>query len=125
MTHHEKVSLACFAQEWGITASVVNRIAREHGWWDGQEVIPGDELQKAIRLTRQMPELIALCHSELSEALEGYRKGDDANVAEELADCVIRIMDMDQQLLLGVAGALKKKVEINEKRPYRHGNKRA
>jgi hypothetical protein len=45
--------------------------------------------------------LIALCHSELSEALEGFRKDlpDDhlphRPMAEvELADCVIRIMDL-------------------------------
>ena len=37
----------------------VGKNAREHGWWDGEE--------------RTFGELIALAHSELSEALEEYR----------------------------------------------------
>ena len=83
-------------------------IAKEHGWWDEE---------------RTFGELIALVHSELSEALEAYRvngidswlerqyphsrdtqplthldvseEGDKpAGVASELADVVIRVADM-------------------------------
>ena len=36
---------------------------------------------------------IALCHAELSEALEALRKGDE-NFGEELADVVIRVADL-------------------------------
>ncbi len=64
-------------------------IAKEHGWWDEE---------------RTFGDLIALVHSELSEALEAYRvcgivdcpheHTEGAGVASELADMVIRVADM-------------------------------
>lgn len=52
-------------------------------------------------IERNFGELIALCHSELSEALEGHRKNlpDDKlphrpMVEVELVDCLIRIFDL-------------------------------
>ncbi len=62
-------------------------------WW--QDPKTGEDIQ------RNFGELIALCHSELSEALEGNRKGlmDDKlphrrMEAVELVDCLIRIFDL-------------------------------
>ena len=59
------------------------------------------DIKTGERLNRNFGELIALCHSELSEALEGHRKDlmDDKlpnrKMAEvELADCLIRIFDL-------------------------------
>ncbi|MDP2904794.1 MAG: MazG nucleotide pyrophosphohydrolase domain-containing protein [Candidatus Omnitrophota bacterium] len=84
-------------------------IAREKGWWQEE---------------RNDGELIALIHSELSEALEAMRnQGRKDDVAEELADCCIRIFDYCGAREIDLEKALLKKMEYNKTRPYRHGKK--
>lgn len=72
---------------------------------------------------RNFGEVIALMHSELSEALEAHRKGlmDDKlphrpGVEVELADCIIRILDTAAALDLDVAGAIIEKNRFNRTR---------
>ena len=77
-------------------------------------------------------EVIALMHSELSEALESNRCGDPASdhipeftgVEEEFADIIIRIMDIAHHFNLRVAKAVIAKMAFNESRPYKHGGKK-
>ena len=78
---------------------------------------------------RNQGEAIALMHSELSEALEAMRKGnrvsehiaDYTEVEEELADLVIRVMDLAGGCGFMVAGAIVEKMRFNEWRSFRHG----
>lgn len=73
-------------------------------------------------------EKIALMHSELSEALEADRKSlpsehipDFSGIEEELADCVIRILDFAGHHELRLAEAITAKLEFNLSRPFKHG----
>ena len=75
------------------------------------------------RIQRNFGEVVALMHSELSEALEADRKGlmDDKlphrpGVEVEFADCIIRILDTAAALGLDVAGALIEKNRFNAQR---------
>ena len=74
-------------------------------------------------IKRNVGELLMLTVSELAEAMEGHRKNlmDDKlpnrlMLEVELADAVIRIMDMADGLGLDLAGAWRDKLEFNMKR---------
>lgn len=121
-------------------AKDVHENAVAHGWWD---------------TARSFPEVAALIHSEVSEALEEWRDGNPAiygccgipgavcefegacdkgektgtckpeGVAVELCDAVIRIFDYLAYLGVDVEAVLTAKLEYNKGHEYRHGGKRA
>lgn len=105
-------SLAEFIQE---AQNFCHGIAWECGWWHDPHT--------GNRLDRNKGELICLMHSELSEAMEGARKGlmDDhlphRKMEEvELADTIIRILDYAGGHGLDVGGALVEKLKFNVSR---------
>ena len=138
-----------------------------------QRAIANNNFEKGWRAPGQAPrnmgELIALVHSEVSEAFEAFRNnepdlwyehnyssngerrvstpehefasepsltrivdglpkpvlGKPQGVASELADVLIRIFDMADELDIPLAEAVIRKHAYNQTRPYRHGGKKA
>jgi NTP pyrophosphatase (non-canonical NTP hydrolase) len=107
----------------------IHNNSQDKGWWTEE---------------RTFGEIIALCHSELSEALEEYRNGhlpteiyysavpgmDGVNysakpegISIELADCIIRILDYCGHAGIDIENAIQIKHNYNKTRPYRHGGK--
>lgn len=93
--------------------------AIDKGFWDEWELsLMDDSLYNNVIATR-----LALIHSEVSEALEALRVGDMENFAEELADVVIRVADLAGGLGIDLEGEIKKKMEKNKARGYKHGKR--
>lgn len=75
------------------------------------------------RIERNVPEMLCLMHSEISEGMEGYRKNlmDDklphrTMLEVEIADLIIRAGDLAGFLGLDIAGAVVEKMRFNAER---------
>lgn len=113
LTQQESDEIVEFVDE--LINEIHNRWAVPKGWWT--DIATGQPKK------RNVGELIALCHSELSEALEGHRKSltdehcpNFTSLEVELADCIIRICDMAGGLRLRLAEALVAKMQYNHDR---------
>lgn len=103
-----------FKESWDNLAKDVHSNAVNKGFWES-EINVGEKL--------------CLIHEEISEALSAIRSGNPQdekvpsfkNFEVELADAIIRIMDLAQGLGLDVGGAVIAKHEYNKGRPYKHG----
>lgn len=93
------------------------------GWWTNLETGETLTSKQGESPKRNIPEMLCLIHSEVSEAMEGFRKNlmDDKlphrpMLEVELADAVIRILDMCGGLGLDLEGAIFEKLSYNSTR---------
>ena len=107
-TVEQTVVQPAMAEGINIATAICHLQAHNAGWWDK---------------SREVGTLIALMHSELSEAMEGARKDmQDEHLPHrkslevELADTVIRILDFAGYHGLDIGGAMVEKLAYNAKR---------
>lgn len=100
----------------------INKLSKEihqenvdAGWWT--------DLSTGLKKDRNVGELLCLIHSEISEAMEGYRKNlqDDKlphrkMFEVEIADALIRIYDLAGAHNLDLDGAIEEKRQYNRSR---------
>lgn len=70
-----------------------------------------------------MSQKLMLIVSELGEALEALRKGDNENFEEEIADVFIRLGDFCGGYEIDIEKVIKWKMGVNEQRPLLHNKK--
>lgn len=87
-------------------SKLCHKIARQKGFWDDK---------------RNIGEMLMLIVTEISEAMEAYRKQDKENFNEEIADTFIRLFDLCGGLKIDILKEIEKKMIKNRKRPYKHG----
>lgn len=104
-------------------ASEIAKINQSKGWWDED---------------RDFLAMLMLVVSEASEAAEEYRNGTliqdtyfnegslkPEGVPSELADIIIRVLDISAYHGIDIGVAVREKIEYNKTRSFRHGGKLA
>lgn len=116
------------AEEKELTINGLVKQAHENavnkGFWDTYNRVIDELWSKDyvedIR-TAYINQFLILTIGEISESVEGLRKGDADNFKEELADVYIRLSDLVGGLEIDIETEIKKKMDKNKTREKMHG----
>lgn len=95
---------------------VTHENAKAKGFWNDFEKVE-DKQQLNLELCQRL----LLIHGEISEAMEALRVGDMDNFQEEIADTVLRLVDLCGGIGIDLDKKLSEKIMFNKNRPYKHG----
>ncbi len=98
--------MTAFETEFRILQKDTYRVAKIHGF------------QESENNSLYVPTKLALIISEASEALEAHREGKNGDLSHELADIVIRTMDLAESLSIDLANEIVNKHNFNKTREY-------
>ena len=123
---------ADFIQAFGKASRGAYQINVANGWWDDRNAIIASGMPSVVPLV--VIGCIGLVQSEASEAIEAARKHpmeawSDAKTKDtlvrELADTIVRCMDLAERFDLPLAEAIVEEIKANAERGFRHGGKAA
>lgn len=98
----------------------MNQLAQQIAEWrESKGFTTPDTIEDTFHLLGKL----ALVHSELSEAVEAVRSGNADNFSEELADTIIRILDLTGTMGIDIEQAIADKMTVNCGREHKHGRK--
>jgi NTP pyrophosphatase (non-canonical NTP hydrolase) len=119
-----------------------HNISKLKGFWDDKDLSKMDIVTRNLHIAQ----CLALIHSEVSEALEILRKKDDIHAplpnlngddfvydfklltkdsfGDELADTVIRVLDLAEACNLDLEGHIVAKMKYNSTREHKNGGKK-
>ena len=107
-----------------LLVDVCHNASRSASWWNDGGTDLRQEINRPTKLAGALvAQKLCLIHSEISEAMEGHRKGlmDDKikhrpMIEVELADAMIRICDLAGALGMDLGGAIEEKLAYNATR---------
>lgn len=113
-----------FAETFEYTQGQAHEVAVAHGFWPTELAFERNEYLYDLIVAQKL----ALIQAEVSEALESLRADQPLavrrqEVSEELADVVIRTMDLAEAMGLDLAGEIRDKIEKNKSRAPKHGKR--
>jgi len=95
----------------------------QHGRMIASGIVHGDRYEDEPAVISFRGRMM-LAVTEIVEAVAGYQRGDKANVAEELADLMIRVADTARVEGIDLEKAIRANFAKNESRPPMYGGKR-
>ena len=104
----------------GTGIRLAHNSAVDKGFWNG---ITANDHTRAAFLMLMVSELGEACEAQRRNITESEHIPEFTGEEEELADCIIRILDYAGGYHLRLAEAVVAKMEYNLTRPYKHGKR--